>query len=638
MRDGRVRAEVEFLGGRYRLDKELGRGAHTVSWLATELKTARPCVIKRLREADAPPAAAVLLAKQAAILAKLDHPALPAFVEYLVEGEGAEREHRLVTRFHPGESLECLVAKGRLLSEAQALGLLRRLVPVFEYLHGFDPPLVHRFLKASNIIVGPDGRPCLADFHFIADGEDQRAREEEPSGEEPLLFAAPEVAAGGAVPASDICALGLAVIYMMTGQDPAALAREGSRARLREMLKVGDSFADVLARMVDPALERRYPDARSLAADLARLAAGRVPGSPPQQAPPTPPAETEARPSRHGLVPAAIAAVALLAAGGLLWFRVSQRVDPLGDSLVSVASSPQPPRPPEGSAAPPEAPEPPPVSASPASTAETTGGGVAAPAPEAPAPIADASPAAEPPPPTALPAPTPSPPAAPAADGDPNAVVSGRLLLDGKPVADLALPAPLFWFRDEVSKREVKPRVDYAGGAFSVRDLSPGRYGMSVRVNLEPANPNLFPGDLSAWAPFTLEEGRPVTLEVPLRRVIRLLQPADTNVILKGWEVPCGGGQPLPARILFAWEPLGTGATYEVRIDRLACDRGYASVGAVFERATSDAWVNVELPPSVEGECYSFRLTASREDRPLGILTAHGKTGFGWDYRFRVAP
>jgi hypothetical protein len=214
--------------------------------------------------------------------------------------------------------------------------------------------------------------------------------------------------------------------------------------------------------------------------------------------------------------------------------------------------------------------------------------------------------------------------------------VTGKLLLDGKPVGGLPLPAPSFWIRDEATKVVEKPKVDYAGGAFAVHGLPPGRYGMSVRVNLEPANPNLFPGDLSAWALFTLEEGRTVALEVPLRTVMRLQQPVDTNAVLSGWEVPCGAGRTLPSRVLFAWEPLGPGVTYDARVERLACSRGYAPVGVAFARTTPDAWVNVELPPSAEGECYSFRLTASREGRPLGILTTHGKTGFGWDLRFVV--
>jgi hypothetical protein len=215
-------------------------------------------------------------------------------------------------------------------------------------------------------------------------------------------------------------------------------------------------------------------------------------------------------------------------------------------------------------------------------------------------------------------------------------VAEGRLMFEGKSVAGLALPAPLFWFRDEATKQEAKAQVEYAAGAFTVRGLPPGRYGVSVRVNLEPGNPNTYPGDLNAWVPFTLEAGHTASLEVPLRKVIRLLQPVDNNVIVPGWDVPCGAGSPLPERIVFAWEPLDPGASYDVRIDRLRCDRGNTKAGTAFSLITNDTWVRVDLTPSPEGEFYSFRLSAVKGGRQVGVMSTHGKTGFGWDYKFRV--
>ena len=103
---------------------------------------------------------------------------------------------------------------------------------------------------------------------------------------------------GGAVPASDIYALGLAVCRGMTAKDPAALLREGARVQLRAALGVSEAFAAVLARMLDASLERRYADARALEADLARLAGVRVaPARSLRAAPAAPP---RARPRLEG--------------------------------------------------------------------------------------------------------------------------------------------------------------------------------------------------------------------------------------------------------------------------------------------------------------------------------------------------
>ena len=174
-------------------------------------------------------------------------------------------------------------------------------------------------------------------------------------------------------------------------------------------------------------------------------------------------------------------------------------------------------------------------------------------------------------------------------------------MFDGKPFANPAAPPPLFWFREEGKKTVVKPRVDYAAGAFTVRGLSPGRYAMSVRINLEPGNPNIFPGDLTAWEEFTLEAGRTASLEVSLRTVMHLVQPVDNGVVIRGWDVPCGAGNVSPGKLVFSWDALDPGTHYNVSVDRLLCDRGYAIAGRVLTRSTTEAWLKVDLPPEPGG-------------------------------------
>ncbi len=599
----------QLIGGRYRVDRELFRGPGIQSLLVTDLRNGRPCVLRQLSLATAPPAAARRFEVQAAILARLDHPGLPRFVDGFSEGEGDAVVRVVVTSYHPGESLERLVAKGRPLTEPQALLLLRRIVPVLAYLHSFEPPLVHRTIGATGIVVGPDGRPCLTTIDFAGAEQAIPSPEPAPPGPDEPAPAAPEVFMEGA-PASDIYALGQAVCRGMTGRDPAVLPYEVARVQLRDALGVSEAFAAVLARMLDTSPERRYVDAKALDADLARLAGVRVA---PAQQPPEQEVE-EPRPRRSAR-PLVIAGVAL-ALVALAAVAVRLRNQPAPSPSLVVAPAPQ-----EQAVAPPV----------PSAAAEVPVPSPA-PAPSAPEAVAPAAVPAEPP--TAAPAP--ALPAAAPVDASP-VVAEGRLLFDGKPFVNPAAPPPLFWFREEGKKTTVQPRVDYAAGAFTVRGLSPGQYGMSVRIDLEPGNPNMFPGDLTAWAEFTLEAGRPASLEVPLRTVMRLVQPVDTGVVIRGWDVPCGAGNVSPGKLVFSWDALEPGTRYNVSVDRLLCGRDYASAGRVLTRATTESWVKIELPPNQEGECYSFRLSASRGGRTVGIMTTHGTTGIGWDYRFSVA-
>ena len=622
-----------LVGGRYRIDRELFRGPGSESLLVTDLRNGRPCVLRRLFLAGASEAEARRFEALAAILARLEHPGLPRFVDGFSEGEGDAVTRVVVTSYHPGESLERLVAKGRPLTESQALALLRRIVPVLAYLHAFEPPLVHRAIRTTGIIIGPDGRPCLTDLDFVAAGQPAPSPAQAPPGPEELALAAPEVYTEAAVPASDIYALGLALCRGMTAKDPAVLLRDGARAQLRGALGVSEAFAAVLARMLDPSLERRYADARALDADLAKLAGVRVapaqqPSARAAEEPRQPRVTTvsrvlpqsqaktaaEPRPRSHAR-PLILAGVAL-ALVVLAAFTVRLRNQPAPATSLLVAPAPQ-----ERAAT--QAPQP---EESPA------------PAPSVPGAVEGAAAPAEPSAASPLPTLPVAAPAAPAAPADPTPhVAEGRLLFDGKLFANTAAPTPLFWFRKD-GKTEVKPRVDYAAGAFTVYGLSPGRYAMSVRIDLEPGNPNIFPGDLTAWEEFTLEAGRPASIDVTLRAVMHLVQPVDNGVVIRGWDVPCGAGNVSPGTLVFSWDALDPGTRYDVSVDRLLCGRAYAPAGRIFTRSTSETWVKVDLPPNKEGECYSFRLSANRGGRTVGIMSTHGKTGIGWDYRFSVAP
>lgn len=602
-----------LVGGHFRVDRELERGPGTQSLLVTDLRNGRPCVLRKLSVAAASPAAARRFEEQAAILAKLDHPGLPRFVDGFTQGEGDAVERVVVTTYHPGESLERLVAKGRPLTEAQALVLLRRLVAVLAYLHAFAPPLVHRTIGAAGIILGPDGRPCLTDLDYAGAQEEAPAAAHAPPGPEELALAAPEVYMGGALPASDIYALGLAVCRGMTGRDPVLLVREGARMQLRGALGASEAFAAVIARMLEVSLERRYPDAKTLDADLARLAGERVV---PSQQPQVREAE-EPRPLRAArpLLRAGLAlALALVALAAIAhWLRSR----PAPEESLLIPSQPQASLP---------VPEPAPSPALPST-----------PAPEPAAQRAADAPASSPEPSALSAAPSSSAPPAPSQSGKTVAAIEMRLRLDGKPFGGTGQPAPRFWLRNETTKAVEQPKIAWEGDAYTIRDVAPGRYGLSVRIDLNAENPSRFPGDLDAWKQFTVEAGSPASIEVPLRRIIRLLQPSDTGAVLPGWEAPCGSGNVHPGQLVFAWEALPVTASYQVRVERLACDRGYAAAGTVFSRTTGDSWIKVELPPSAEGECYSLRLTARVGEEPAGIMTTHGATGLGWDYRFTVA-
>jgi serine/threonine protein kinase len=149
---------------RYRLGELIGRGG------MCEVLTVRDrlagagapdLVAKRLRpEFRANPAAVATLEAQAALQARLDHPGVARFVDFV--GEGGEA--LLIMERVPGGSL------GRLLRETGGRGpgpdrvaaLLHSMAEALAHAHRQD--IAHGDLKPGNILVGADGRAKLVDF------------------------------------------------------------------------------------------------------------------------------------------------------------------------------------------------------------------------------------------------------------------------------------------------------------------------------------------------------------------------------------------------------------------------------------------------------------------------------------------
>ncbi len=275
--------------GRYTVRGVLGEGGQGVTYDAVDAGSGAPVAIKRFDVRGARTWKDVELAeRETRVLATLDHPLVPRYVEHF-EDDGALY---LVMQKVDGETLESMRQRHGPLPEDEVRRFLACADRALTYLHGRSSPVVHRDLKPRNVIRRPDGSYVLVDFGAVTELMQRR-------GASTLVgtigYMAPEQLQGRALPATDIYAVGATALAALTGADPDTLPHHGLRIDVRTVLRGRASPAMIAAleQMLEPDPTRR---ATSLGAALdgVRSASGSMPP------PASMPARSRSSPPRGG--------------------------------------------------------------------------------------------------------------------------------------------------------------------------------------------------------------------------------------------------------------------------------------------------------------------------------------------------
>ena len=110
-------------------------------------------VLKRSAEIDN-------LRQEAGFLEELAGEGIPALVGFEEDGQYGY----LLREYIPGETLLDYVQKRERLSTEETVGLGLALCAILKRLHQRTVPVIHRDIKAENVIRRPDGSLCLIDF------------------------------------------------------------------------------------------------------------------------------------------------------------------------------------------------------------------------------------------------------------------------------------------------------------------------------------------------------------------------------------------------------------------------------------------------------------------------------------------
>jgi predicted Ser/Thr protein kinase len=272
------------VGGRYEIERELGRGGHSVVYLARDSRAddgrEEAVAIKLLVP---PPALAHVarerMRREAVGGRELNHPNIVTLHDYL-EDEGRSF---LVMEYVAGSTLFERVRDEGPLSVADAVRLGLELADALGVAH--EGGVLHRDVKPRNVLMDREGNAHLSDFGSARFGG-QTTVTMTGGLVGTLAYAAPELMAGERGDArSDLYSLGLTLYYALTGELPERASRSlppapeeggyqprGVRPELPAALDVS------IARATAAAPGNRFPTTHALADSLRAVAL--TPGSP----------------------------------------------------------------------------------------------------------------------------------------------------------------------------------------------------------------------------------------------------------------------------------------------------------------------------------------------------------------------
>jgi hypothetical protein len=172
-----------------------------------------------------------LFERSAAVLAKLEHRALPTLHDFGQEEDGTLV---MVRELFEGSNLHRRVVEEHWHPDGPTTtALLRELLEVLDYLHDRPRPIIHRDLKPSNIMFRDDLQPVLVDFDTVSGAAERSSTTIIVSPG----YTAPEQLAGSVAPSADLYSLGATMLLVVSGKEPHDFERDR-----RGELELGDAL------------------------------------------------------------------------------------------------------------------------------------------------------------------------------------------------------------------------------------------------------------------------------------------------------------------------------------------------------------------------------------------------------------
>ncbi len=203
-------------------------------------------------------------------LKQLSHPAIPEYLDGFEINLSDFKGFAWVQTYIQAKSLAEHIKQGRTFSESDIRQIAIALLEVLIFLHERNPTVIHRDIKPSNVLLGDrsahtSGKVYLIDFGAIQTRAYQTEGTLTVAGT--FGYGAPEQFRGEAIAASDLYGLGMTIVYLLTGIDPAHLPVRNGRV-IFENPQISPQLETWIKGLIQPDPQSRFKTARMALAAL----------------------------------------------------------------------------------------------------------------------------------------------------------------------------------------------------------------------------------------------------------------------------------------------------------------------------------------------------------------------------------
>src|SRR3984957_16395676 len=213
-----------MVAGRYLLQNTIGRGAMGTVWRARDTVLARDVAVKEVR-IRVPVTGNPVMTEETRVLyqrtlreartaARLNHPAVVTIFD-VVEADGSPW---IVMELVQARSLDQVLTEDGPLRPQQAADLGLRVLGALACAHAAG--ILHRDVKPSNVLLGPDNRAVLTDFGIATLEGDSGLTQAGMVMGTPGFTAPERIRGDAASPASDLWSLGATLYAAVEGHGP----------------------------------------------------------------------------------------------------------------------------------------------------------------------------------------------------------------------------------------------------------------------------------------------------------------------------------------------------------------------------------------------------------------------------------